>query len=331
MIQFQIQLDSDIPVSKQLFDQLRFAIASRQYAPGNRLPSTRQLAKITGLHRNTISKVYRQLEQIGLVNSLTGSGIYVKKPEYEHETLLGKSPLTEIYPDAQKVIKESIDTLINQGCNLTQVRELLLSEIDNRLNCSALVIIAVPEVDIGAGKLMVSELQEALSIPVQLVPMEKLSYVLAQATSVTVVTSHYFIKEVLEITAPKSIRAISVDIYDYHKELQIIKNLPSDSCIGIVSLSVGILRVSEILIHSLHGNKLSIMTAQTHDQSKLNLLVRNAYTIITDPASYAIAKKAVQNARDDLIRLPQIICSDHYIAKNSLNLLKRELGRIDKF
>ncbi|MDJ0545546.1 MAG: GntR family transcriptional regulator, partial [Microcystis sp. M53601_WE4] len=71
-MQFQIQPDSEIPASKQLFDQIRFAIASRQYPPGHRLPSTRQLAMITGLHRNTISKIYQQLEDDGLVESIAG-------------------------------------------------------------------------------------------------------------------------------------------------------------------------------------------------------------------------------------------------------------------
>jgi GntR family transcriptional regulator len=327
MIQFQIQSDSDIPVSKQLFDQLQFAIASRQYAPGHRLPSTRQLAKMTGLHRNTISKVYRQLEETGLVNSLAGSGIYVKKQESENETLLGESPLLQQYPHAQKIIKDSINQLIAQGCSLTQARELFLGEIEWRLRCSALVLVTVPEADMGLGKLMVSELEQALLIPVQLVPMEELSYVLEQTTSATVVTSRYFLREVLEITSPKSIRVIPVDIYDYHKELQLIKKLPQDCCIGIVSLSLGILRVAEILIHSLHGNKLWTMTAQTNDRYKLNVLVRSAHTIITDPASHAIVKKAVQDAREDLIRPPQIIRSDNYIGENSLHLLKRELGQ----
>ena len=56
MLNFQIQSDSDVPASKQLFAQIQFAIASGQYPPAHRLPSTRQLAMITGLHRNTISK-----------------------------------------------------------------------------------------------------------------------------------------------------------------------------------------------------------------------------------------------------------------------------------
>ena len=32
----------------------------------------------TGLHRNTISKVYRQLEVDGVVEAMAGSGIYVR-------------------------------------------------------------------------------------------------------------------------------------------------------------------------------------------------------------------------------------------------------------
>ena len=48
MLNFQIQSDSDVPASKQLFAQIQFAIASGQYPPAHRLPSTRQLAMITG-------------------------------------------------------------------------------------------------------------------------------------------------------------------------------------------------------------------------------------------------------------------------------------------
>ena len=66
-MRFHIQQESDIPASTQLYNQICFAIAARHYPPGHRLPSTRQLAMQTGLHRNTISKVYRQLEIDGVV------------------------------------------------------------------------------------------------------------------------------------------------------------------------------------------------------------------------------------------------------------------------
>ena len=77
-MRFHIQQESDIPASTQLYNQICFAIAARHYPPGHRLPSTRQLAMQTGLHRNTISKVYRQLEMDGVVEAIAGSGIYVR-------------------------------------------------------------------------------------------------------------------------------------------------------------------------------------------------------------------------------------------------------------
>ncbi len=325
MVQFHIQPDSEIPASKQLFDQIQFAIASRQFPPGHRLPSTRQLAMQTGLHRNTISKVYRQLEETGLVESQAGSGIYVRAQGHEGGTRL-RSPILEEYPQAYKVVQQSLDDLLNQGCSLNQAREIFLAEIDWRLRCSARVLVTVPLRDMGAGELMVQELEQALLIPVELVPIEELAKVLDQTHSGTVVTSRYFIGDAEEIAAPKSVRVIPVDIYDYEKEIALINRLPKDSCLGIVSLSAGILGIAEIIVHSLRGDDLLVMTAQLKDTYKVNAVIRSAQTIISDRGSYAIVEAAVLKAREDIIRPPKLIRSENYIGTKSINLLKRELG-----
>ncbi len=324
-VQFHIQSESGIPASKQLFDQIQFAIASRQYPPGHRLPSTRQLAQITGLHRNTISKVYRQLEDTGLVESQAGSGIYVKAQGHEGGTQRS-SPILQQYPEAYKLVQKGLDELLAQGCTLSEARELFLSEIDWRLRCSARVLVTVPARDLGAGELMVKELEQDLNIPIQLVPLEELGTVLDQTLSGTVVTSRYFIGEAEAIAAPKSVRVIPVDIYDYAKEMEIIRDLPDNGCLGLVSLSAGILRIAEILVHSLRGENLLVMTAQVNDSYKLHALVRSAQTIVCDRASYATVKSTIMAARDDLIRHPQLLCSENYIGEKSINLLKRELG-----
>ena len=275
MIQFRIQPDSEIPASTQLFNQIRFAIASRQYPPGYKLPSTRALAMQTGLHRNTISKVYRQLEEDGLVESLAGSGIYVRAQGHEGGSKL-QSPILKQHPQAYKVVQKALDELLAQGCSLNQAREIFLAEIDWRLRCSARVLVAVANQDIGAGELIVQELEQALQIPVQLVATEELSAVLDKTTSATVVTSRYFIGEVEAIAAPRAVRVIPLDIHDYAKELHIVKNLSKDSCIGIVSLSSGILRATEVILHGLRGDEILVMTSQPKDSYKLGAIVKRA-------------------------------------------------------
>lgn len=325
MVQFHIQSDSEIPASTQLYNQIRFAIASRQFPPGHRLPSTRQLAMQTGLHRNTISKVYRQLEELGIVDAQAGSGIYVRA-QGDEGGAKARSPILAQHPEAHKLVQKSLDELLNQGCSLSQARELFLAEIDWRLRCSARVLVTAPQQDIGAGELMVQELEQALQIPVQLVPLEELSDVLDQTRSGTVVTTRYFIGQAEAIAAPKSVRVIPVDIYDYTQEIQLITGLTKGSSIGLVSLSPGILRAAEVIVHSLMGEELLVMTAQAEDAYKLNAIVRAAQTIICDRASYELVKAAIQASRDDLIRPPKIICCENYVGTKSINLLKRELG-----
>jgi GntR family transcriptional regulator len=332
-MQFHIQTDSEIPVSKQLYDQMLFAIASRQFSPGHRLPSTRQLAMQTGLHRNTISKVYNQLETTGLVESVPGSGIYVKSLGHESNHLLANSSIDPNL-SAIDLVSQSLNTLLAQGYSLTQSRELFLTEIDWRWRCSARVFLTVPQVEIGAGELMLQELQQSLGIPVQLVALEKLEAELVKSHAATVVTTRYFIAAVESqlaastVVKPRSIRVIPVDLQDYEKELALVKTLPKNSYVGIVSLSAGILAVAEMMVHSMRGEDLLVMTCQTNDNYKLNAIIRRAHTIISDKASLTVIYKAIEAADDDLIRIPQVVESESYIGLRSIDLLKRELGLV---
>ncbi len=325
MVKFHIQPESEIPASNQLYNQMMFAIASRQYPPGQKLPSTRQLAMQTGLHRNTISKVYRQLEDDGLVEAQAGSGIYVRQ-QGEDEVISRRTPLVEQYPEAYRDIRHVLDTLLKQGCSLNEARDLFLAEIDWRLRCSAQVLVTVPQEDLGAGQLMVQELEQALNIPVQLVPLEELEIILNQTRSGTVVTSRYFMSQAEAIASPKSVRVIPVDVYDYTSEIQLLNQLKPGTCVGIVSLSPGLLRGADVVIRSLMGDRLLLMSTQPNDSYKLRAIARSASIILCDRASYDTVRTGVQAVEQDLIRHPKLVCCENFISATSISLLRRELG-----
>jgi GntR family transcriptional regulator len=105
-----------------------------------------------------------------------------------------------------------------------------------------------------------------------------------------------------------------------------LKKLPKGNCVGIVSLSSGLLRGAEVIIYSLRGSELLVRTAQPGDSYKLNGIVKSAHLIISDRASYAAVRAAVQAARENIIRPPQLVCCENYIATDSIDSLKRELG-----
>jgi GntR family transcriptional regulator len=105
-----------------------------------------------------------------------------------------------------------------------------------------------------------------------------------------------------------------------------IKKLPKDTCLGVVSLSPGILSIAEILIHSLRGEEIFVKCAQVSDRPKLRTVVRSARIILSDPVSHPFVMQAIAENRDDLIRFPEVICSEPYIGEKSINTLKLELG-----
>jgi DNA-binding transcriptional regulator YhcF (GntR family) len=69
---------SEVPIYRQLVTQVVLAIHAGDLRPGDRLPSTRELARRFALHPNTVSAGYRQLEREGWTERRRGSGITVR-------------------------------------------------------------------------------------------------------------------------------------------------------------------------------------------------------------------------------------------------------------
>ena len=58
------------PIYEQIMDNLRRLIISGGMAPGDRLPSVRELAAQLAINPNTIQRAYRELESQGYLVTL---------------------------------------------------------------------------------------------------------------------------------------------------------------------------------------------------------------------------------------------------------------------
>jgi GntR family transcriptional regulator len=76
-LKFQIDVKSGVPFYRQIIDQVKAAIATETIAPGDRLPTVRQLAVDLSINPNTVSRAYTELELTGLVETQMGSGTFV--------------------------------------------------------------------------------------------------------------------------------------------------------------------------------------------------------------------------------------------------------------
>ena len=328
-MRFHIQQEIDIPASTQLYNQICFAIAARYYPPGHRLPSTRQLAMQTGLHRNTISKVYRQLETDGVVEAIAGSGIYVRDNLKKGDLKKSFNSKNNLNTTPDQEAKKAVDKLIKLECTLQEARNLLTNEIDWRIKCGSRIIVSTPREDIGASMLIAEDLSPNINIPVEVVPMEELEKVLCNSNIGTIVTSRYFLQPLEKLAKQYRVRAIAVDLSDFQKELKIIKELKPGSCVGIVSISPGLLRAAEIIIHSMRGSDIVIMTTISDNSSRLLALLKTSNYIVCDGPSLSLIENTLLKNRSQLIRVPQIICAKNYLTIKTINHLKTELGVIN--
>jgi DNA-binding transcriptional regulator YhcF (GntR family) len=77
-VDFVLKRKGGVPLHDQLLAQLELRILTGVLAPGQRLPSVRALARRLGLHANTVSSAYRDLETAGHVELRRGAGVYVR-------------------------------------------------------------------------------------------------------------------------------------------------------------------------------------------------------------------------------------------------------------
>ena len=75
--ELDIERDSDVPISTQIYWQLAYQIESGRMQPGTRLPPVRELGAALRVNPNTIRAVYRRLADAGYVIGRHGAGTRV--------------------------------------------------------------------------------------------------------------------------------------------------------------------------------------------------------------------------------------------------------------
>ena len=109
--------NGEVPLREQLTAQIVLGIVSGDLPPGQRLPSTRELARRFKIHANTVSAAYRELEDRGWLESRKGSGVYVRA-ETDNSA-----------PDSQ----HALDALISTFLQLARRQGHSLAEVQRRI------------------------------------------------------------------------------------------------------------------------------------------------------------------------------------------------------
>lgn len=108
---------NDQPIYSQLIQRLTEAIVSGVYAPGEKLPSVRELALEAGVNPNTVQRSLTELERDGLVFSQRTAGRFVT----ENENMI----VNEKLRIADERVSEFLRSMKTLGCGRQEIISLI--------------------------------------------------------------------------------------------------------------------------------------------------------------------------------------------------------------
>jgi GntR family transcriptional regulator len=102
---FSIATGSSEPIYRQLVEQARRLIAGGQLAPGDAMPSVRDIAQALALNPMTVSKAYGILEMEGALARRRGLGMTVAERQGSAHSMASRSDL--LRPTLEKAALEA--------------------------------------------------------------------------------------------------------------------------------------------------------------------------------------------------------------------------------
>lgn len=108
---------NDLPIYSQLIEQIKLAIVSGVYSPGERLQSVRDMATEAGVNPNTMQRALQELEREGMVYSQRTAGRFVTE-----DLMLINSAKKAL---AKSQIRDFIESMTKLGYHREEIVSLL--------------------------------------------------------------------------------------------------------------------------------------------------------------------------------------------------------------
>lgn len=112
------------PIYSQLMSEIKYFVATGMTAPGEALPSVREMAVKLRVNPNTVARAYRELEREGVVVTMRGKGVFIADAPRSGDQ---KRSLAEIKKNLDEILVEAF----HMGISAEQVRKLLNGRIDD--------------------------------------------------------------------------------------------------------------------------------------------------------------------------------------------------------
>jgi DNA-binding transcriptional regulator YhcF (GntR family) len=292
-----------VPLHHQLLAQLELKILSGSIAPGERLPSVRALARQLGLHANTVSAAYRDLEAAGHVKLKRGAGVFVRE---------GKPGTLEEARGLDEMIRLAVGTALRKGYTGAEIT----AAVERWLRAAPAERVVVVDPREETVDIVVHEVREALGVPVSGCTLDELEAEPALMSGALGLVFPYHAGKVARLVPGAALVVIHVGLTREDRET--ILGLPAGATVLLVSRSPLVLSFAAAVIGGLRGDELLVETRLLGRRAQWRRLVLAADLVLVD----GLARPAVGAARPRRLREVRLL------GKAALGRVRRGLSAI---
>ncbi len=217
-VKFWITRNSEVSIHEQIVTQIRLGVASLDLLPGEKLPSTRELARRFKIHQNTVSAAFRELAADGVVEFRKGSGVFVAQPAD------GASR-----PRLEDIFSQFFDRAASHGYSRQEIEDHLRERLQPQRRTGLLLI----ESDPVLREIVIEEIRTATGIRADGVEFEKFAE--DPAANGTPLAAMFDEKEKLRPVLPSGSACIFLDANSVPGSLSGRPRPAADELIAIVS------------------------------------------------------------------------------------------------
>jgi DNA-binding transcriptional regulator YhcF (GntR family) len=272
-----------VPLHDQLLAQLELRILGGALAPGQRLPSVRALARRLGLHANTVSAAYRDLEKAGQVELRRGAGVYVRAD--------APASLDEAR-GLDEIMRLALSAAFRQGHAGPAIRNAL----DRWLKAAPPERVVVVDPQRETVELLTHEVRTGLGLPAGGCTLDELRDEPSLLSGALAVTFPYHAAKVARLAPGAVVETLHVE--GPIEERKTVLSLPAGATILIVSRSPVVLKFAGALVGGLRGDEVLVETRLVSRRAEWRRLVPVADLVLAD----VLSAPAVSEARPRRLR-----------------------------
>lgn len=117
-----VSKENEVSIYKQIVNQITEGVKNGSLLPGEKLPTQRDISIRLNIARGTLQKAFEELENKGIIETIKGSGTFVKD---------NRVPVNgNVKQAAEAFIDDTLEKLVAMGFTMEEIRSI----IDNRLH-----------------------------------------------------------------------------------------------------------------------------------------------------------------------------------------------------